>query len=120
MGGKRLPLRSYKKSESYPAPRTKELGAETGTSGFWRTRIPGFHVITRPFYNLLKKNAVWARTPPREEALELLKANVNVYQSLGPFHPLWSLSLHIRVGEMGYWWDYVDKDLPAPRSSNSW
>lgn len=42
--------------------------------------------------------------------MELLKANVNVYQSLRPFHPMQPLLLQIRVGEMGCWWDYV-RDL---------
>ncbi|KFM05996.1 hypothetical protein AS27_14372, partial [Aptenodytes forsteri] len=74
IGGKEMvPAEVLQEIQQLPIPENKkEFHAVLGTSGFWRPRIPGFSIIVRPLYNLVKKNAVWEWTPQHEEALELL------------------------------------------------
>lgn len=122
-----VPAEVLQEIQQLPIPENKkEFHAVLGTSGFWRARIPGFSIIVQPLYNLIKKNAVWEWTPQHEEALELLKENVNVYRPLGPTHPVWPLSLHIQVREKGYWWGLWkqgpigSKELPITFCSKSW
>ncbi|KAK4807084.1 hypothetical protein QYF61_018425, partial [Mycteria americana] len=126
-GRKTVPAEVLQEIQQLPIPENKkELRAVLGTLGFWRARILGFSIIVRPLYNLLKKNAIWEWTPQHEEALKLLKENVNAYQSLRPIHPMQPLSLHIQVGEKGYWWGLWQqglngsKELPITFGSKSW
>ncbi|KFV64175.1 hypothetical protein N307_00621, partial [Dryobates pubescens] len=65
----------------------RELQQLLGTLGYWRKHIPGFSVIARPLYDLLKKNRVWDWTPRHTESLKVLKDELKAYQKLGPLHP---------------------------------
>ncbi|NXO54347.1 POL5 protein, partial [Aramus guarauna] len=78
----------------------KELQRVLGTLGYWRKHIPGFSIIARPLYNLLRKGKSWEWTKQHENALELLIGELRLFQQLGPLHPTdpihveWGFSEH--------------------------
>ncbi|KFQ26584.1 hypothetical protein N331_12944, partial [Merops nubicus] len=65
----------------------KKLQGILGTLQYWRKHIPDFSVITRPLYDLLKKNRHWEWDTSHDEALRLLLLEAQTFQTLGPLHP---------------------------------
>ncbi|GAB0208996.1 pol-like protein ENS-3 [Grus japonensis] len=78
----------------------KELQQVLGSLSYWRKHIPGFSIIARPLYNLLRKGKSWEWTKQHETALELLTRELRLFQQLGPLHPTdpihveWGFSEH--------------------------
>ncbi|KAK4810621.1 hypothetical protein QYF61_007358 [Mycteria americana] len=69
-----------------PQPR-KELQQLMGTLGYWRKHVPGFSIISRPLYSLLRKGKPWEWKLEHKEAVKTLTEELKTYQSLGPVHP---------------------------------
>ncbi|KGL80367.1 hypothetical protein N309_02278, partial [Tinamus guttatus] len=65
----------------------KELQQLMGTLGHWRKHVPGFSVIARPLYDLLR-NKPWDWTPIHAEAIRTLKDELVINQRLGPLNPM--------------------------------
>jgi len=62
----------------------KDLRYALGLLMFWRKHIPGFSIVTRPLYDLLRNNAQWEWTQVHEEASRLLVLKANAYQAPRP------------------------------------
>ncbi|KXZ42902.1 hypothetical protein GPECTOR_112g272 [Gonium pectorale] len=59
---------------AYPSPRNvRQVRALLGTVGYYRSFVPGFSLIARPLFDLLKKDAPWAWGPSQEQAFQTLK-----------------------------------------------
>ncbi|KAK4807137.1 hypothetical protein QYF61_018478, partial [Mycteria americana] len=65
----------------------KELQQLMGTLGYWRKHVPGFSIISRPLYSLLRKGKPWEWKLEHKEAVKTLTEELKTYQSLGPVHP---------------------------------
>ncbi|KFQ41576.1 hypothetical protein N333_04379, partial [Nestor notabilis] len=65
----------------------KELQQVLGALAYWCKHIPGFSIIARPLYSLLKKGKVWEWTEQHTDALELLIEELRLFHQLGPIHP---------------------------------
>ncbi|NXN81012.1 TF26 protein, partial [Bombycilla garrulus] len=87
-GAASVPQDTLKKIEHGQNPSsTKELQQVLGTLSYWRKHIPGFSIIARPLYCLLKKGKSWEWTEQHTNALELLIKELRLFQQLGPIHP---------------------------------
>ncbi|KAF1669760.1 Transposon Tf2-6 polyprotein, partial [Pygoscelis papua] len=64
-----------------------ELQQLMGTLGYWRKHVPGFSIISRPLYSLLRKDKPWEWKLEHEEVVKTLTEELKTYQSLGPIHP---------------------------------
>ncbi|KXZ41214.1 hypothetical protein GPECTOR_645g759 [Gonium pectorale] len=59
---------------SYPSPRNvRQVRALLGTVGYYRSFVPGFSLIARPLFDLLKKDAPWRWGTDEEQAFQTLK-----------------------------------------------
>jgi len=65
----------------------KELQQVLGTLVYCRKHVPGFSIIARPLYNLLRKKKSWEWTNQHSNALETLVKELRLFQQLGPVHP---------------------------------
>ncbi|NWW73103.1 TF26 protein, partial [Climacteris rufus] len=65
----------------------KELQKIMGCLGYWRNHVPGFSIIARPLYTLMRKNQSWDWLDSHKQALQTLIEELKTYQSLGPVHP---------------------------------
>ncbi|NXX72937.1 POL3 protein, partial [Spizella passerina] len=87
-GAVAVPADTLEEIEKGQIPGNKrELQKLLGTLGYWRKHIPGFSVIARPLYDLLKKHRAWDWTAKHSESLKTLKDELKAYQKLGPLHP---------------------------------
>lgn len=60
--------------EQWPVPvNAKDLRSFLGLAGFYRKFVCNFGIISRPLFNLLKKNAVFVWTIDHQQAFQLLK-----------------------------------------------
>uniref|UniRef100_K7EZ27 ribonuclease H n=1 Tax=Pelodiscus sinensis TaxID=13735 RepID=K7EZ27_PELSI len=127
MGGRRsVPDDTVQELSQAPSPGDKsQLRQTLGVLGFWRKHVPGFAVIARPLYNLLKKSAVWEWTPVHEEALRQLINEIHTYQALGPIHPDAPFHVYLTIGATGMSYALWQESETAPRrpiqfGSKSW
>ncbi|KXZ46378.1 hypothetical protein GPECTOR_44g54 [Gonium pectorale] len=59
---------------TYPSPRNvRQVRALLGTVGYYRSFVPGFSLIARPLFDLLKKDAPWRWGSDEEHAFQTLK-----------------------------------------------
>ncbi|KAK4806386.1 hypothetical protein QYF61_016236 [Mycteria americana] len=65
----------------------KELQQLMGALGYWRKHVPGFSIISRPLYSLLRKGKPWEWKLEHKEAVKTLTEELKTYQSLGPVQP---------------------------------
>ncbi|GAB0208371.1 pol-like protein ENS-3 [Grus japonensis] len=100
-GAASIPPNTLEKIEHGQNPSSvKDLQQVLGTLGYWCKHIPGFSIIARPLYNLLRKGKSWEWTKQHETALELLIRELRLFQQLGPLHPTdpihveWGFSEH--------------------------
>ncbi|CAM5100355.1 unnamed protein product [Eretmochelys imbricata] len=127
MGGRRsVPNDTVQELNQAPSPESKDqLRQILGTLGFWRKHVPGFAIIARPLYNLLKKSTAWEWAPAHEEALRQLIGEIHTYQALGPIHPEAPFHLYLTVGATGMSYALWQESDTAPRrpiqfGSKSW
>ncbi|CAM5103890.1 unnamed protein product [Natator depressus] len=127
MGGRRsVPNDTVQELNQATSPESKDqLRQILGTLGFWRKHVPGFAIIARPLYNLLKKSAAWEWAPAHEEALRQLIGEIHTYQALGPIHPEAPFHLYLTVGATGMSYALWQESDTAPRrpiqfGSKSW
>ena len=96
-GAASVPPDTLEKIENGQNPASKkELQQVLGTLGYWRKHIPGFSIIARPSYNLLKRGRSWEWTEQHEMALNLVIKELRLSQQLGLVHP--GDSIHIEWG----------------------
>lgn len=100
-GAASVPQDTLEKIEHGQNPSSvKELQQVLGTLSYWRKHIPGFAIIARPLYNLLKRGKSWEWTEQHTSALESLIKELRLFQQLGPIHPTdpihveWGFSEH--------------------------
>ena len=87
-GSAAIPPDTLNKIEQSEMPQSKkELQQLMGTLGYWRKHVPGFSIIARPLYSLLRKGKSWRWDSEHEEAIKTLILELKTYQSLGPVHP---------------------------------
>ncbi|NWI40403.1 POL5 protein, partial [Picathartes gymnocephalus] len=65
----------------------KELQQIMDTLGYWRNHVPGFSIIARPLYTLMRKHQKWEWLDNHKQALQTLIEELKTYQSLGTVHP---------------------------------
>ncbi|XP_074427979.1 uncharacterized protein LOC141737231 [Larus michahellis] len=65
----------------------KEFQQVLGILGYRRKCIPGFPIVARPLYSLLKKGRSGEWTERHTNAPELLTKELSFFQQLGPIHP---------------------------------
>ncbi|KAK4807063.1 hypothetical protein QYF61_018404 [Mycteria americana] len=83
-----IPPDTLRKIEELQMPQSrKELQQLMGTLGYWRKHVPGFSIISRPLYSLLRKGKPWEWKLEHKEAVKTLTEELKTYQSLGPVHP---------------------------------
>ncbi|NXH81120.1 POL5 protein, partial [Edolisoma coerulescens] len=83
-----IPDEIITKLDAIPTPTTKkELQQIMGTLGYWRNHVPGFSIIARPLYTLMRKHQKWEWLDNHRQALQTLIEELKTYQSLGPVHP---------------------------------
>ncbi|NXA44331.1 TF29 protein, partial [Eudromia elegans] len=83
-----IPPDTLRKIEELQMPQSrKELQQLMGTLGYWRKHVPGFSIIARPLYSLLRKGKPWKWELEHEEAVKTLTEELKTFQSLGPVHP---------------------------------
>uniref|UniRef100_A0A8C3K9U4 ribonuclease H n=1 Tax=Calidris pygmaea TaxID=425635 RepID=A0A8C3K9U4_9CHAR len=83
-----IPPDTLRKIEELQMPQSKkELQQLMGTLGYWRKHVPGFSIISRPLYSLLRKGKSWEWRSDHSEAIKTLIGELKTYQSLGPVHP---------------------------------
>ncbi|KFV95156.1 hypothetical protein N327_12739, partial [Fulmarus glacialis] len=86
-GNATIPPDTLSKIEQLQMPQSKkELQQLMGTLRYWRKHVPGFSVIARPLYSLLRKGKPWTWNSEHEEAVKTLIQELKTYQSLGPVH----------------------------------
>ena len=66
----------------------KELQQLMGTLGYWRKHVPGFSILARPLYSLLRKGKPWKWNPKQEEAVETLNTGIKDRSVTGASTPL--------------------------------
>lgn len=83
-----IPNETITKLDTISTPTTKkELQQIMGTLGYWRNHVPGFSIIARPLYTLMKKHQNWEQLDNHQQALQTLIEELKTYQSLEPVHP---------------------------------
>ncbi|KXZ41086.1 hypothetical protein GPECTOR_825g55 [Gonium pectorale] len=59
---------------AYPSPRNiRQVRALLGTVGYYRSFVPGFSLVAKPLFNLLRKDAPWRWGKEEEGAFQTLK-----------------------------------------------
>ncbi|KFQ68585.1 hypothetical protein N335_04301, partial [Phaethon lepturus] len=88
VGSAAIPPDTLNKIEQLQMPQSRnELQQIMGTLRYWGKHVPGFSIIARPPYSLLRKGKPWKWDPEYEEAIKTLIRGLKTYQSLGPVHP---------------------------------
>lgn len=90
-----------------------------GTLRYWQKHIPGFSIIARPLYNLLKKGKAWEWTEQHANTLELLINDLRLFQQLEPVHPTDPIHVEYGFSEHGSHYNLWQTDQVAQRDHES-
>ncbi|KAK9739910.1 Retroviral aspartyl protease [Popillia japonica] len=87
----------------YPVPNsTKALHSFIGLISYFRRFIPNFSVLSKPLYDLLKRNVKFEFGPKHLETFEFLKSQLASYPVLAIYSPIAETELHCDASVSGF------------------
>ncbi|XP_076288208.1 uncharacterized protein LOC143212853 [Lasioglossum baleicum] len=87
----------------YPAPRNiKEVQCFVGLESYLRRFIKDFSLVARPFFDLLRKNAIFCFRPEQSQAFVTLKQRLTNDPILAIYFPKLDTELHCDANSSGF------------------
>lgn len=98
-----LSLQNVDAINNYPIPRNvKEVHRFIGVTSYFRRFVPSFSLITKPLYDVLKKDRSFCFDPVELEAFEIKKNKLTSDSILAIYSPHAETELHCDVSASGF------------------